>query len=86
MYLAEKDFKTVSDSHKEKLISEIKSWNQVDQVTLLIKSMDSLSLSMLKFFLSATTDLLENLKKSDQTNILEEQANNISNKNSNDIS
>lgn len=78
MYLAE-NFKTVSDSHKENLISEIKSWSQVDQVTFLIKSMNSLSLSMVKYFLSATTDLAEKLKKSDQINILEEQANNISN-------
>lgn len=78
MYLAE-NFKIVSDSHKEKLLIEIKSWNQIDQVTLLIKSMDNLSLGMLKFMFSATSDLLDNLKKSDQTNILEEQANNISN-------
>lgn len=80
MYLAE-NFKIVSDSHKEKLLTEIKSWSQVDQVTFLIKSVDNLSLSMVKYFLSATTDLMENLKTSDQTNILEEQANNISNLN-----
>ena len=70
--------KIVCESHKEKLIAEIKKWNQIEQMTFMLQNVENLSVSMLKFFTSMCVEHVNKINNNDQVSILEEQANNLS--------
>lgn len=66
-------------SRRSCILAEIEKWNQLEQTEFIIDNLKLLSFSFLKFVTSICTDLVEKTNVNNQhSNILEEQANDIS--------
>lgn len=77
MYITNNE--VINESTRSKLIAEIEKWNQLEQTAFIIENLKLLSFSLLKFVTSICTDLVENNTTNSQySNILEDQANDLS--------